>query len=142
MSVLRIRSRVLTTNSWEMSTIGHPLSDLINLTTPYYLKDQSHLRGLAAFNEGATPGLPTQEELVGWYAEVAGWDPRSDLSWGIAFGFFRAACIYQGIAARWAVRQASSAKAKDNAAMRHPMGQLAWHHVTEAMKASKDKAKL
>jgi aminoglycoside phosphotransferase (APT) family kinase protein len=125
-----------------MSTIGHPLSDLINLTTPYYLKDATQVRHLPSFKEGATPGLPTQEDLVKWYAEVAGWDPSPDLTWGIAFGFFRATCIYQGIAARYAVRQASSAKAKDNASQRHPMGELAWHHVARAKKISKDKAKL
>jgi aminoglycoside phosphotransferase (APT) family kinase protein len=125
-----------------MSTIGHPLSDLINLTTPYYLKDATQVRHLPSFKEGATPGLPTQEDLVKWYAEVAGWDPSPDLTWGIAFGFFRATCIYQGIAARYAVRQASSAKAKDNASQRHPMGELAWHHVSRAKKISKDKAKL
>jgi aminoglycoside phosphotransferase (APT) family kinase protein len=125
-----------------MSTIGHPLSDLINLTTPYYLIGQSHIRLLPAFAEGATPGLPTQGDLLKLYAEVAGWDPRPDLTWGISFGFFRATCIYQGIAARYAVRQASSAKAKDNATQRHPMGDLAWAHIQKAIQAAKEKASL
>jgi aminoglycoside phosphotransferase (APT) family kinase protein len=125
-----------------MSTIGHPLSDLINLTTPYYLKDQNAVRSVPAFQEGKTPGLPTEKDLVRWYAEVAGWDPSPELGWGIAFGFFRATCIYQGIAARWAVRQASSEKAKINAEARHPMGQLAWDNVQKAIQSSKDKAKL
>jgi aminoglycoside phosphotransferase (APT) family kinase protein len=129
-----------------MSTIGHPISDLINLTTPFYLQkatlSTSSIRSLPGFAPGATPGLPTQEQLVKWYGEVTGWDASPDLKWGIAFGFFRAACIYQGIAARWAVRQASSAKAKENAAARHPMSELAWEHVQRARAESKDRAKL
>jgi aminoglycoside phosphotransferase (APT) family kinase protein len=125
-----------------MSTIGHPLSDLINLLMPYYLVGQSHVRLLPAFAEGATPGLPTQDQLVSWYAEVSGYDPQPDLKWGISFGFFRASCIYQGIAARYAMRQASSAKAKDNATQRHPMGDLAWEHVQRAQQLAKDKASL
>ena len=124
-----------------MSTIGHPLSDLLNLIMPYYLVDEE-VRSLPAFAAGATPGLPTKQDLVKWYAEVAGWDPRPDLTWGAAFGFFRATCIYQGIAARWAVRQASSAQAKANAEQRHPMGKLAWKHVQRARDQAKSKAKL
>jgi aminoglycoside phosphotransferase (APT) family kinase protein len=131
-----------------MSTIGHPISDLINLTTPYYLQQAklatSSIRSLPEFAPGATPGLPTQQQLVTWYGEVAGWDPSPELEWGIAFGFFRATCIYQGIAARWAVRQASSAKARDNAAARHPMAELAWEHVKKARDQSfmKERSKL
>lgn len=131
-----------THSSWEMSTIGHPLSDLINLTTPYFLVKQNLVKHMPAFQPGGTPGLPSQDDLMKWYAEVAGWDPNPDLTWGIAFGFFRATCIYQGIAARWAVRQASSAKARDNALGRHPMGQLAWDTVQVAREQSREKAKL
>ena len=126
-----------------MSTIGHPLSDLINLLTPYFLTSSSYARALFAdFEEGATPGLPTRDQLVKWYAEVAGWDPTPDLKWGTAFHFFRAAGIYQGIAARYAVRQASSEKAAQNAMQRHPMSALAWELVQEARQGSRDIAKL
>lgn len=125
-----------------MSTIGHPLSDLINLVTPYFLKDETDVRHLPQFKEGVTPGLPTENDLISWYAEVSGYDPRPDLTWGTAFGFFRASCIYQGIAARWAVRQASSAKARDNATQRHPMSRLAWKHLQQARRLAKEKAKL
>jgi aminoglycoside phosphotransferase (APT) family kinase protein len=124
-----------------MSTIGHPLSDLMNLMMPYYLVNEE-IRHLPSFATGATPGLPTQQNLVKWYAEVTRWDPTPDLTWGAAFGFFRATCIYQGIAARWAVRQASSAKAKDNAEQRHPMGKLAWKHVQRARDQAKSRPKL
>ena len=135
--------------SWEMSTIGHPLSDLVNLITPYQLQlasahqfTTSSLRSCSGFRPGATPGLPTQEQLIRWYSEVAGWDTSPELKWGIAFGFFRATCIFQGIAARWAVRQASSAKARENAEARHPMGALAWDAVKEARDSGKDTSKL
>jgi aminoglycoside phosphotransferase (APT) family kinase protein len=132
---------LMRTSSWEMSTIGHPLSDLINLLTPYYLVNEE-VNNLPAFAPGALPGLPSQKALVKWYAEVAGWDPTPDLTWGVAFGFFRTTCIFQGIAARWAVRQASSAKAKDHAQQRHPMGRLAWKHVQRARDQAKSKARL
>jgi len=125
-----------------MSTIGHPLSDLINLVTPYFLKDETEVRHLPRFKDGVTPGLPMENDLVRWYAEVSGYDPSPDLTWGTAFGFFRASAICQGIAARWAVRQASSGKAKENAAQRHPMSRLAWKHLQAARKIAKDKAKL
>ena len=131
-----------------MSTIGHPLSDLINLTTPYHLQESSlnfsssSIRTSPQFAPGAQPGLPTREQLIRWYGEVAGWDASPDLKWGIAFGFFRATCILQGIAARWAVRQASSEKARDNAEGRHPMGELAWESVIKAREESRDRAKL
>lgn len=125
-----------------MSTIGHPLSDLINLTFPYYLQDQTHLPSLPKFKPGATQGLPTQEQLVAWYAEVAGWDPSPELAWGAAFGFFRGTCIYQGIAARYAVRQASSAEAKAHGENRHVMGELAWENVQKAKEAARDNARL
>jgi len=65
-----------------MSTIGHPLSDLINLIMPYALKDATEVRHLPQFKEGATPGLPSEHDLVKWYAEVSGYDPSSDLIWG------------------------------------------------------------
>lgn len=125
-----------------MSTIGHPLSDLVNLITPYYLKDSPDIKPTPGFKEGVTEGLPAEHDIVKWYAEVAGWDPSPELPWGVSFSFFRLTCIFQGIAARYALRQASSAKARDNGLARHPMGQLAWEHVQRAREESKERAKL
>lgn len=133
-----------------MSTIGHPLSDLINLITPYLLaqakkdpfENTVRVKSFPQFQGSATPGLPKQQELVDLYGEVAGWDPTPDIAWGAAFGYFRATCIYQGIAARYAVRQASSEKARDNGLLRHAMGAFAWSLVEEAKAKSADKSKL
>jgi aminoglycoside phosphotransferase (APT) family kinase protein len=124
-----------------MSTIGHPLSDLVNLITPF-LSAMEGLNSHDGFKLGATPGLPTQIQVIEWYTEVAGWDPALDLPWGAAFGFFRGSVIMQGIAARYALRQASSAKAKDYADMMGPFAEFAWTLVKKAKNAAAKKSKL
>lgn len=130
--------------SWEMSTIGHPLSDIINILSPYSVQHEKKFESLPQFQEDHLPGLPSQSDLISWYRETAGWDPEPDLPWGMAFGFFRNTCIYQGIAARWAVRQASSAKAEVHAKARWPMGDLCWKFVglAKERKGAEVKAKL
>lgn len=127
--------RVIGILDWEMSTIGHPLSDINNLLTPYTTANSERLRKLgwanAAFIPGTTEGLPTPSQLIQWYSEVAGWDPRPDLTWGGAFSTYRSAIIMQGIAARYAMRQASSAQAKEYGATMQPFAEVAWELVEE-----------
>lgn len=115
-----------------MSTIGHPLSDLSNLLSPFALAPGSSIGSLAsranpAFAASAqTPGLPSRSQCLEWYSESAGWDPRSEAAWGDCFGLFRNSVIMQGIAARYALGQASSAKAQEYAAQMNPFGEFAW----------------
>jgi aminoglycoside phosphotransferase (APT) family kinase protein len=137
--------RVIGILDWEMSTIGHPLSDLNNLLSPYLTassqKAKSVGRAHEGFQPGATEGLPTRDQLIAWYSEIAGWDPRPDLTWGDAFATYRNTIIMQGIAARYAVRQASSAQAKDYGMMMKPYAEIAWDLVQE-YKREHTKAKL
>ena len=119
-----------------MSTIGHPLSDLSNLLFPY-VASAANLYGRSnpAFSPSVvTPGLPTRAGCMSWYAEVTGWDPSQEQGWGDAFGCFRNSVIMQGIAARYALRQASSAKAKDYAVQMGPFAEFAWSLI-EMLKA-------
>ena len=123
-----------------MSTLGHPLSDLSNLLGPYTLASAaseaftgpdapSPLKSRinpAFIPPNSTPGLPSRGQLITWYAEAAGWDPGPVSAWGDAFGVFRNSVIMQGIAARWALRQASSARAIEYAVQMRPFGELAW----------------
>lgn len=125
-----------------MSTIGHPLSDLMNMFTPYLTAYADTPRSQPGFKPGETPGLPTQNQVVKWYAEIAGWDPAPEVAWGAAFSMFRLTCIFQGIAARYAARQASSAQAKETGAMMHPWGEISWELVRKAKEANASKPKL
>lgn len=128
-----------------MSTIGHPLSDLSNLIVPWTITSFSTERrnAHAAFAPGATtPGLPSRDQAITWYAEVAGWNPASDLAWGTAFAMFRDSIIFQGIASRYAVRQASSEQAKTVGQEMGPASEICWELVRRAKEARGEKAKL
>lgn len=133
-------------HSWEMSTIGHPLSDLANMMTPFYTAKLDSGRVLTAhkgFLPGATPGLPTPKEIAELYfgtveeltagsssdaVRVSGSpaERERELQWAQAFGMFRLAAICQGIAARQAARQASSEMAARYATARAPLAECAW----------------
>ena len=125
-----------------MSTVGHPLSDLANLLSPYTFGRTKEIRetfpgasDLMAFSPGARlEGIPTQEQCIRWYSEVAGWDAQADINWGSVFGIFRNGVIMQGIAARYALRQASSAKAKEHGEKMGPFGELGWKMIQEVRK--------
>lgn len=135
-------------SSWEMSTIGHPLSDLSNLITPYFtarLDPRKSISVHPGFLPRATRGLPTPEEITQLYFSVT--DPgakstlelslgqdqqdqrRRELQWAQAFNIFRLAAICQGIAARQAGRQASSEKARRHGDARGPLAEFAWELV-------------
>ncbi|KAF9732363.1 aminoglycoside phosphotransferase [Paraphaeosphaeria minitans] len=127
--------RVIGILDWEMSTTGHPLSDLSNLVAPWTYSAFSTERRNAspAFAPTTTtPGLPSREQVVRWYAEVAGWDPAPDLGWGTAFAMFRDSIIFQGIASRYAVRQASSLEAKKVGEEMRPCADICWELVRSA----------
>lgn len=138
-------------DSWEMATVGHPLSDVCNFLTNFYTArrqeevEQASTSASASasgpsisphdtspFLPGRTPGLPTADDVVRWYAEASGYDPRGELTWGMAFSIFKLAAVCQGIAARYAVRQASSEKARQHAEARGPMAEFAWALAKEA----------
>jgi aminoglycoside phosphotransferase (APT) family kinase protein len=94
------------------------------------------------FVPGATPGLPSKDQVITWYAEISGYNPEPDLLWGQAFGMYRSSVIMQGIAARYAVRQASSANAKDYAGMMVPFGEQAYKIFLKANGARRSKSNL
>lgn len=143
--------RVIGILDWEMSTVGHPLADLANFLTPFYTSTSPTPELLPVGNEGfkpgATPGLPTPDEITALYCRTAGWgtasnpdvwpDMTRELQWAQAFNIFRQAAICQGIAARVAVRQASSPVAMKYADGVKPLAEFAWDLVREADKGGR-----
>lgn len=131
-----------------MSTVGHPLSDLSNLLTPYFTAKLDPAKSVnvhPGFKPRATRGLPTPEEVTRLYFSVTEPGTKStlelslaqdhvvqrkrELQWAQAFNIFRLAAICQGIAARQAGRQASSEKARRYGDARDPLADFAWELV-------------
>lgn len=81
-------ARVIGILDWEMATIGHPLSDLVNLTSPYVIQEHNTKTAMSSerkFVQESYPGLPFRSQTIEWYAAVSGYDPTEDLTWGDAF---------------------------------------------------------
>ena len=145
--------RVVGILDWELSTLGHPLSDLCNLLSPYVLgsgfgpaaddakapdsgsdSDLASVAAAAAVFTG-TPGVPTRDEAVRIYQQAAAaaaaaagrWagSMGANLDWGLAFMLCRNSVITQGISARHARRQASSASAATYRALTPRLAALA-----------------
>ncbi|OJJ65866.1 hypothetical protein ASPBRDRAFT_211897 [Aspergillus brasiliensis CBS 101740] len=132
-------SRVIGVLDWEMATIGHPLSDICNLTHPYFWSGLD--QDVAGFRSGKITGLPTRAQCVQWYAEAAGWDPEPDLWWGDAFFAFRTTVILQSVAARHVQRQTSSPASARFASKVKPSAEDAWELVRQA-KAGTNRGRL
>lgn len=114
--------RVIAILDWELSTIGHPLMDVIFFCSPF-LDDyvQAGKTALAvsaeefpykAGNRKAS-GMPEPGELLDRYAEIVGYDLRKDRGgkdWevGAIFHYIRSGTISHGIQARTMSGQASS----------------------------------
>lgn len=122
--------RIIGVLDWELSTLGHPLSDLANLMQPFSLdcpnpsgindpaeRQRSMERGEMYMLLGGLPDdvspLPGKEELLRTYcSEAKRQYPIPNWPTCQAWAWFRNAVISQGIAARVAQKQASSAEAK------------------------------
>lgn len=98
--------RVIAVLDWELSTLGHPLADLAYTCLPYHLPDE--VPQSAGFRAA---GLPDEDDLLARYCARTGRDGIPDWPLFVAFACFRYAAIVQGVAARAARGNASSASA-------------------------------
>lgn len=98
--------RIIGLLDWELSTIGHPVSDLAYLCLAYRLPPEVlGGQGLVA------AGLPSEQAMLARYCERTGRSTITDWPVFLAFNCLRSAAIIQGVAARAAQGTASSASA-------------------------------
>jgi aminoglycoside phosphotransferase (APT) family kinase protein len=83
---------------WEICTLGDPLADL-GLLMVYWTEpgDEAALLGVTPT---ALPGFPSRTEMRALYAERSTLD-LSRLDFYVAFGYWKLACILQGVYARY-----------------------------------------
>lgn len=97
---------------WELSTIGHPMSDLAFNCMTYYLPAGHPISsGFVGADIGAL-GIPSEESYLAAYAQRTGRDPRTHWNFYMAFSLFRTAAIQQGVYARALQGNAASPAAR------------------------------
>ena len=92
-------SRLLAVIDWELSTIGHPFSDLAYQCMQWRFPNHETMRGLANVDRKAL-GIPTEEAYVAKYCERMGLAKIDNWKFCLAFSFFRLAAIVQGVKKR------------------------------------------
>jgi aminoglycoside phosphotransferase (APT) family kinase protein len=98
-AILAPSGRVAAILDWELCTLGDPLADLGTFLDYWSLPaDGEPILGRTPAS--ALDGFPTATELVGRYAAASGRDV-SDVAFFMAFGYWRLACILQGVYARY-----------------------------------------
>jgi len=95
---------------WELSTLGHPLSDLGYFCMALRLPRNPVIPGLMGIDRAAY-GIPSELQLVERYAQLTGRTHIPHWPFMLAFNFFRLAAIAQGVAKRAAQGNASNASA-------------------------------
>jgi aminoglycoside phosphotransferase (APT) family kinase protein len=83
---------------WEICTLGDPLADVGLLMV--YWTDPGDEAALLGITPTTVPGFPSRAELRARYAAASGRDLRG-LEFYVAFGYWKLACILQGVYARY-----------------------------------------
>lgn len=101
--------KVLAVLDWELSTLGHPLSDLAYCCMLYHIAIPG-VGGLVGLDLEAA-GIPDEAAFLESYRQRTGRDEIEDWVFFQAFSFFRLAAIAQGVYKRGLQGNASSADA-------------------------------
>ncbi|MGH9047191.1 MAG: phosphotransferase family protein [Acidimicrobiales bacterium] len=83
---------------WELCTLGDPMADLGLLTV--YWNDRDEEQAGIGVSATTAPGMASRKQIFDRYAEVSGRD-LSALPFFTAFGYWKLACIMQGVYARY-----------------------------------------
>ena len=93
------RPVVLAVLDWELSTLGHPYSDLAYQCMQWRMPPGEDTRGFGDLDR-TTLGIPSEEEYVAKYCEQRGLPDIPIFDFCLAFSFFRMAAIVQGVLKR------------------------------------------
>jgi aminoglycoside phosphotransferase (APT) family kinase protein len=96
--ILDADARVAAVLDWEICTLGDPLADAGMLMVYWSEPDDEHQ--VPANAPTAIGGFPSRAEMLARYAEASGLDVHA-IDYYMAFGYWKLACIVQGVYARY-----------------------------------------
>jgi aminoglycoside phosphotransferase (APT) family kinase protein len=116
--------RVLAVLDWELSTLGHPLSDFAYQVMAWRLSPQQ-FRGLAGCDLAAL-GIPSEQEYVAAYCRRTGRSGIPHFEFYLIFNMFRIAAILHGVLARARHGNAASDDAIATGSRARLIADVAW----------------
>jgi len=116
--------RVLAVLDWELSTLGHPLSDFAYQVMAWRLAPEE-FRGLKGCDFAAL-GIPTEDEYVAAYCRRTGRDAIPNWDVYLIFNMFRIAAILHGVLARALQGNAASQDAIATGSRARLVADVAW----------------
>jgi aminoglycoside phosphotransferase (APT) family kinase protein len=116
--------RVLAVLDWELSTLGHPLSDFAYQVMAWRLTPQQ-FRGLKGCDFEAL-GVPTEDEYVAAYCQRTGRNAIPDWDVYLIFNMFRIAAILHGVLSRALQGNAASQNAVETGSRARLVADTAW----------------
>lgn len=123
--------RVVAILDWELSTLGHPLSDLAYNCLAYHQPgDGEILPGLAGADLDGL-GIPRESDYLAAYCAALGRGPIAHWPFYVAFAFFRITAIAQGVYARALQGNASAPDAMAYGKRAVELAKLGWRQVSD-----------
>ena len=121
------KPEVVAVLDWELSTIGHPLSDLAyNCMNYHYIHPRNG--GLVGIDFEAS-GIPTEQAYIDAYCRRTGRTGIDNWEFYLAFSLFRTAAIVQGVYKRGLDGNASSKVGEEYAVFTNMLATLGWQKV-------------
>jgi len=117
--------RILAVLDWELSTLGHPLSDFAYQVMAWRLAPQE-FRGLKGADLEAL-GIPDEAEYVAAYCRRTGRTGIPNWEFYLIFNMFRIAAILHGVLSRALQGNAASADAVAMGNRARPVADVAWN---------------
>jgi aminoglycoside phosphotransferase (APT) family kinase protein len=121
--------RVVAVLDWELSTLGHPMSDFAYHAMAWDMP-AGEMRGLAGLVLAAL-GIPAADDYIARYCERVGMARPSPAEWDffVAYNLFRGAAISQGILRRALDGSAASAHALEAGARARAVAEAGWRRA-------------
>ena len=116
--------RILAVLDWELSTLGHPLSDFAYQVMAWRLSPQE-FRGIKGADL-VTLGIPSEADYVAAYCRRTGRQRIPDFEYYLIFNMFRIAAILHGVLSRALQGNAASADAVAMGSRARPVADVAW----------------